>query len=350
MENTNDNVSKPKTFSKEWFSDPKNVVITIVGGALMCLLFYGFATYVLPWLLTVTWNLVNLVLGLVVLGILLIIFTSKKFWRSIKYLSELIGRYTLGLVIEMNPFNILEMKIEQAEKDRESLQKAGNKVSGKKIELETKISSKQKDLQAQIHNADAMRTKVQNLIKEGKQTQAELYAQDYQVSAAKVTQLRDYIESLTPIVQDLGFLESHYKKVYKLCGTRIEISKSELELGRDRYESVMSGAGVAKAAWKAIMGNDDLNRDAEAALNAIQRKVSNSLAEMKNTMDLTSDIIRSVERDNFVRAKEGMDLIKEMEKNNMTEYVAKSRSDWNDSGQFDQKSSYTDMLLDEMKK
>lgn len=342
--------NKIKLFSKEWFSDPKNVVVTIVGSVLMCGLFYLFATHILPWLLTVVWNLVNLVIGIVVFGILLIIFTSPKFWRAIKYLSEFIGRYTLGIVIEMNPFNILEMRIERAVKDRESLKVAGNKVSGKRIELESKVTKKKDDLMSTVRNADSLRLQTQKLINSGNEVEASLSAADYEVQAAKVTQLKDYIEALTPIVQDLGFLETHYKKVYKLCGTRIEISKNELELGRDRYESVMSGAGVAKAAWKAIVGNDELNQDAEAAIVAIQRKVSNSLAEMKNTMDLTNDIIRSVERDNFTRAKEGMDIIKQMEKSNSKEYIAISKSSWNSEGQFNEKSSYVGLLIDEMKK
>ena len=341
---------KPKTFSKEWFSDPKNVVVTIIGAALMCGLFYLFATHVLPWLVTVTWNLVNLIIGLVIFGILLMIFTNKKFWRAIKYLSELIGRYTLGLVIELNPFNILEMKIEQAIKDRKALKIAGDKVSGKKIELESKIESKKKDLGTAVRNSDSLRSQARKLLNDGKQSEATLVAADYEVQAAKVTQLRDYIESLTPIAQDLKFLENHYKKVYKLCGTRIEISENELKLGRDKYEAVMSGAGVARAAWKAIVGNDDLNADAEAALATIQRKVSNSLAEMKNTMDLTNNIIRSIERDNFTSAKEGMEIIRKMEETQNFEYNTISSSDWNEDGQFNKTSSYADLLIDEMKK
>jgi len=340
---------KIKIFSKEWFSDPKNIVITIVGATLICCLLYAFGVFVLPWLTTVVWNLVNVIIGTVVCGILLIIFTSKKFWRSIKYLSELIGRYTLGIVIEMDPFNILQMKIEQAEKDRESLKKSGNRVSGKKTELESKVNNKKDELTKTIQSATTLRDKTKALLQKGDEAEATLHAADYEVQATKVAQLRNYIEALTPIVQDLTFLENHYKKVYKLCGTKIEISKNELELGRDRYESVMSGTGVAKAAWKALVGNDDLNRDAEVALNAIQRRVSNSLAEMKNTMDLTNDIIRSVERDNFTRAKEGMDLIKQMQLNNTTEYIPTSKSDLNPE-HFSTKSSYTDLLLQEITK
>ena len=342
MENNN----QIKVFSKEWFSNPKNLVATIIAGILGCFVFYLFATHLLPWLVNVTWNLVNLIAGIVVVGCLLMIVTNKKFWRAVKYLSEFIGRYTLGFVIEMDPFMILEMKIETAIKDREKLKLAGHKVSGKKIELETKIKNKQKDFENTVRNAETLKAKVQELINKGNQSEASIVAGDYQVQATKVTQIKDYIEALTPIAQNLGFLEIHYQKVYKLCGTRIEISKNELSIGRDQYESVMSGAGVARAAWRALSGNDDLNRDAELALNSIQRKVSESLAESKYTMDLTNDIIRSIERDNFTRAKEGIDLIKKMEQG--MPYVAESKSDWNKDGQFESTSSYTNLLMQSM--
>src|SRR5215510_7535035 len=106
-----------------WFSEPKNIATTIIALALFGGLAYGFATYVLPWLVTVTWNLVNLVIGGVVAGFLLMIVTNKKFWRALKYFSEFIANYTIGLAIELNPFNILEMKIDQGYKDRDTLYK-----------------------------------------------------------------------------------------------------------------------------------------------------------------------------------------------------------------------------------
>ena len=46
-----------------WFSEPKNVAITVVVAAILAYKTYLFVTYVLPWLVTVTWNLVNLVIG-----------------------------------------------------------------------------------------------------------------------------------------------------------------------------------------------------------------------------------------------------------------------------------------------
>src|SRR4051794_687024 len=102
-----------------WLSEPKNIATLIIAICFLGGLAYLFLTYVLPWLVTVTWNLVNLIIGGVVLGFLLLIVTNKKFWRAIRYFSEFIANYTIGLAIELNPFKILEYKIEQGYKDRQ---------------------------------------------------------------------------------------------------------------------------------------------------------------------------------------------------------------------------------------
>src|SRR5690349_3502936 len=101
-----------------WFSEPKNIATAVIGLSLFAGLAYGFLTFVLPWLVTVTWNLVNLIIGGAILGFLLMIVTNKKFWRALKYFSEFIANYTIGIAIELNPFNILEAKIDQGYKDR----------------------------------------------------------------------------------------------------------------------------------------------------------------------------------------------------------------------------------------
>jgi len=74
MNNTLKQIKKPG-----WFSEPKNLATTVIGLSLAAGLAYGFLTFVLPWLVTVTWNLVNLVVGGAVLGFLLMIVTNKKF-------------------------------------------------------------------------------------------------------------------------------------------------------------------------------------------------------------------------------------------------------------------------------
>lgn len=334
--------------SKEWWKDPKNKVTAFVIAALSAYPIYLVGTYVVPWLKTVVWDTTALLAGVGVLAVLLIILTNKKFWRAIKYLGEFIGRYTLGLVIELNPFNILELQIEEGRKDREKVRKQGDVVSAKKLELEQKIAEKQKMLTDAKSRAQLTERAIKIANKNGDADQAELLLADYELEGAKVSGCVDYINTLTPIAQDLGFLEQYCKKIYKLSGIKIEKSKVDLELGRDKYEAVMSGAGVARASWKALMGDDTLNQDAELALRTIQQRVSQSLAEMKNSMELTSDVIRSLEKENTARARKGIDIIKEMDNQGQGEYQAITQSNWGDDLKFTSQSGYAHLLMDDV--
>src|SRR5579871_3201015 len=126
MNNVVNNTRKPG-----WWSEPRNVATAIVGLALAAGLAYGFLTYVLPWLVKVTWNMVNLVIAGVLCGFLLMTVTNRKSWRALKYLSEFIANYSIGLAIELNPFNILEAKIRQGYKDRDTLYKQSGRLKGK---------------------------------------------------------------------------------------------------------------------------------------------------------------------------------------------------------------------------
>jgi hypothetical protein len=75
------------------------------------------------------------------------IITNKKFWRAIRYFSEFIANYSIGIAIELNPFNILQMKIEQGYKDRNTLYQQSAKLKGKQSELMDKLNDKEKELQ-----------------------------------------------------------------------------------------------------------------------------------------------------------------------------------------------------------
>src|SRR5436190_19861688 len=175
-------IQKSKT--PGWLSEPKNVATTVVGLSLLAGLVYGFLTFVLPWLVTVTWSLINLAVGGVILGFILMIITNKKFWRALKYFSEFIANYSIGLAIELNPFNILQAKIDQGYDDRNTLYSQSAKLKGKQNELMDKLSGKEKELQINVR-------KVKIIQAEGNQNrQIDLYSNN-------VIRCREYIDNVT---------------------------------------------------------------------------------------------------------------------------------------------------------
>lgn len=279
-----------------WFSEPKNIATTIIALSLFAGLTYGFVTFILPWLINVTWSLVNLIIGGVVLGFLLMIITNKKFWRAIKYFSEFIANYTIGVAIELNPFNILKAKIEQGYEDRETLYKQAAKLKGKQSELTDKLSSKEKELQL-----NAQKVKILQQEK-GNNRQIDLYANN-------VLRCREYIDNVTPIVGDLNKLISFADMAYEESGIMLEDAKLDLEAKKDLYYSVTTGLSAVTSAMKAFKGDDDLNRDAEQALAILKETIGEKIGHIKSAIDVTQRFMDDKVLEDKAKSAQAIELI-----------------------------------------
>ncbi|HKH60851.1 MAG TPA: hypothetical protein VKA49_08470 [Flavitalea sp.] len=314
MNNTPMNIKKPG-----WFSEPKNVATTVVGLSLFAGLAYGFFTFVLPWLLTVTWNLVNLIIGGAVLGFLLMIVTNRKFWRALKYFSEFIANYTIGIAIDLNPFNILEAKIDQGYKDRKTLYQQGAKLKGKQSELMDKLTEKEKELKMNAQKVKILQTE------NGNPRQIDLYANN-------VLRCREYIDNVTPIVGDLNKLTKFADMAYEESGIMLEDAKLDLEAKKDLYNSVTTGLSAVSSAMKAFKGDDELDRDAEKALAILKEKIGEKIGHIKSAIDVTSRFMDDQILEDKAKSAQAIELINNFDLNKDFNYGKEALEANKDSG------------------
>ena len=286
-----------KAKSPGWFSEPKNIATTIIGISLLAGLTYGFVTYVLPWLINVTWSLVNLIIGGVILGFMLMIVTNKKFWRALKYFSEFIANYTIGIAIELNPFNILQAKIEQGYKDRNTLYQQGAKLKGKQSELVDKLTDKEKELQLNIQKVKILQSE-----QGSNSRQIDLYANN-------VLRCREYIDNVTPIVGDLNKLIKFTDAAYEESGIMLEDAKLDLEAKKDLYYSVTTGLSAVTSAMKAFKGDDELNQDAEKALAILKVQIGEKIGHIKSAIDVTSRFMDDKVLEDKAKSAQAIELI-----------------------------------------
>lgn len=309
-----------KTKTPGWFSEPKNLATAIIGISLFAGLAYGFLTYVLPWLITVTWNLVNLVIGGVILGFLLMIVTNKKFWRALKYFSAFIANYTIGIAIELNPFNILHAKIEQGYKDRNTLYQQAAKLKGKQYELVDKLTDKEKELQLNIQKVKILQAE------QGKNSrQVDLYANN-------VLRCREYIDNVTPIVGDLNKLIKFADAAYEESGLMLEDAKLDLEAKKDLYYSVTTGLSAVTSAMKAFKGDDELNQDAEKALAILKVQIGEKIGHIKSAIDVTSRFMDDKVLEDKARSAQAIELINQFNMNNDFNYTQNALEKNSDAG------------------
>ena len=285
-----------KTKTPGWWSEPKNIATAIIGLSLFAGLAYGFLTYVLPWLVTVTWNLVNLIIGGVVMGFLLMIVSSRKFWRALKYFSAFIANYSIGLAIELNPFNILQAKIDQGYKDRETLFRQSGRLKGKQSELMDKLGEKEKELQLNIRKVKILQSE------NAGSRQIDLYANN-------VLRCREYIDNVTPIVGDLNKLVSFADAAYEESGIMLEDAKLDLEAKKDLYYSVTTGLSAVTSAMKAFKGDDELNQDAEKALAILKVNIGEKIGHIKSAIDVTSRFMDDKNLEDKAKSAQAIELI-----------------------------------------
>ena len=308
-----------KTKTPGWFSEPKNVATTIVGLALLAGLTYGFMTYVLPWLVRVTWNLVNLVIGGVVCGFLLMTVSNRKFWRALKYLSEFVANYSIGLAIELNPFSILQTKIEQGYKDRNVLYKQSARLKGKQSELVDKLNEKEKELQLNIQKVKILQSEG------GSSRQVSLYTNN-------VMRCREYIDNVTPIVGDLNKLIQFADAAYEESGIMLEDAKLDLEAKKDLYYSVTTGLSAVTSAMKAFKGDDELNRDAEKALALLKVRIGEKIGHIKSAIDVTSRFMDDQVLEDKAKSAQAIELINRFDLGKDFRYAGSSMAGSQDKG------------------
>jgi hypothetical protein len=314
MNNTLNQIKKPG-----WFSEPKNLATTVVGLSLAAGLAYGFLTFVLPWLVTVTWNLVNLIIGGAVLGFLLMIVTNRKFWRALKYFSEFIANYTIGIAIELNPFNILEAKIDQGYKDRKTLFQQSSRLKGKQSELVDKLNEKEKELKLNAQKVKILQTE------KGNPRQIDLYANN-------VLRCREYIDNVSPIVGDLDKLTKFADMAYEESGIMLEDAKLDLEAKKDLYYSVTTGLSAVSSAMKAFKGDDDLNRDAEKALAILKERIGEKIGHIKSAIDVTSRLMDDQILEDKAKSAQAVEMINSFDLNKDFNYGKDALEANKDSG------------------
>jgi hypothetical protein len=302
-----------------WLAEPKNVATTVIGISLFASIGYAFATYILPWLVNVTWNLINLIVGGVILAFLLMLFTNKKFWRALKYLSEFIANYTIGLAIELNPFAILQAKVDQGYEDRNTLFKQTGRLKGKQSELMDKLNEKEKELQLNIQKVKILQQEKPN------NRQVDLYANN-------VIRCREYIDNVTPIVGDLNKLVSFADAAYEESGIMLEDAKLDLEAKKDLYYSVTTGLSAVSSAMKAFKGDDDLNRDAEKALSILKVRIGEKIGHIKSAIDVTSRFMDDKMLEDKAKSAQAIELIDSFNMNSDFNYTKNALDKNSDSG------------------
>jgi hypothetical protein len=258
------------------------MMVVILGG--LGLLFY---MYILPFLLSVVWGTVQLIVGIAIAIVLLMILTNPKFWRGIRYFSEAVAQGTLGWAIEMNPWNILNLQVEEAEKDRDQLRIHGEKLKAQETSLQLQLEENEKNLRQAQEEVKICQARLQKN-PEDFDTQLAL-----ETSATNFNNAKDFIDAVKPVANDVKNLVLFADKAYRKSGVALMNSKNTIKIQKAKYDAVTTASATMGKAMKAFTGNTELNTDADTAINKIRQDVANKIGGIKSAIQITSQAMNA---------------------------------------------------------
>jgi len=274
------NFELPKGDAKKTWGTIMTLVI-LIG---LAVLFY---IYILPFLLNIVWGTVQLIIGIAVAILLLMILTNKKFWRGLRYFSEAIAQGVLGWAIEMNPWNILNLQVEEAEKDREQLKIHGEKLKAQESSLHLQLEENERNLRQAQEEVKICQARLQKK-PDDFDTQLAL-----ETAATNFTNAKDFIDGVKPVSNDVKKLVEFADKAYRKSGVALMNSKNTIKIQKAKYDAVTTASATMGKAMKAFTGNADLNSDADQAIQKIRQDVANKIGGIKSAIQITSQAMNA---------------------------------------------------------
>ena len=254
----------------------------------------GILYFVLPFLKPVFDNIADIASDILrtgiyaLIGIILFMFVKAQ-WRNIGYINDMIARSVFNGIITYDPFLIQEKQILSAEQDVEKMMEEKTKIDGKYTELSKKLQNYQKEMQAAGKSLLLVESAMRTETDAGKLQLLQLDASD---CVRKQAMCKNYIDTISPIANDMKFMIDFISEGYQVLKRRIKGAKQELIINKDIFESAHAGAEALERMKKAMVGDIQLNSDAEKAQMAVMQNIALTVGQMKVSMEIISDVTR----------------------------------------------------------
>lgn len=267
----------------------KFIMGTIVVGAIVAILYMAMP-YLLPVfqgiqsiasmaVKTMIWAFIGLALFII----------AKKQMRNLEYFSDYLSRLAFKGIITYDPFLIQEKQIHQAEIDVDKMMKEKAVIDGKYTELNTKLTKYRTTFNEQQAGYKDLQVKLQKCTDNEERKFIELGMQD---SIREQTSCKKYIDTIGPIANDMLFMSNFISEGHRILKVRIKGAKRDLDINKDIFESAQAGGKALERMKRAMVGDIELNNDAERAQMEVMKNIALTVGQMKVSMEIISDVTR----------------------------------------------------------
>ncbi len=292
--NSGPGMDKPKGF----WSKPEGVTGTIVLGGLI--IGGGVLLYKsLPYLISLTSNLLYLSGMLLVLGAIIYMVLDPRMRTLIGYMYKSIMRWITGIFVTIDPIGILKNYVSDLENNLSKMSEQIGVLKGQIRKLMTNVTENSKEIETQLRMAQVAKNQNQ---------EAQMV-----LATRKAARLQETNEKYNHLLSKMDILNKVLSKMYQNSEILLEDTKDQVKLKEQERKAIRASHSAMKSAMNVISGNTDQRVIFDQALEHIADDVALKVGEMERFMELSENFMNSVDLQNGVFEEEGLKMLQDYE-------------------------------------
>ncbi len=309
-------IAPPNYGKKSFWQRPEGItgaifLIALIAGG-------GFLLYTfLPALIALAANTIYLVAMLAALAALIYVILDPKMRNLVWYMYKSVMRSLTGMFVRIDPVGILKSYVEDLENN---LGKMGKQIGILKGQMR-KMSTLMEENEKEINNNLKLASVAKQQSKENQVILATRKAARLKETNAKYAQLSTKMQILYRILD----------KMYKNSEILLEDTKDQVKLKEQERRVIRTSHSAMKSAMSVISGDPDKRAMFDQALENIADDVANKVGEMERFMEMSANVMDSIDLQNGVFQEEGMQMLEQWEEQSTMMLLGPQATDSSDS-------------------
>ncbi|MCB0585930.1 MAG: hypothetical protein KDD06_11475 [Phaeodactylibacter sp.] len=271
----------------------------------------------LPWIISLISNTIYLAILLVILAAIVYMVLDPRMRNLVWYGYKSIMRGLTGMFVQIDPIGILKSYVEDLQDNLVKMRKQIGVLKGQMRKLQTLVEDNNRTIDESMKMASAAKEK-------GMDSQVVL-------NTRKAARLKDSNEKYQVLLQKMQVMYRILNKMHQNSEILLEDTKDQVALKEQERKAIRTSHSAMKSAMSVMSGDPDKRAMFDAAMEAVADDVANKVGEMERFMEMSSNLMQSIDLQNGVFEEEGMKMLEKWEQESSLMLLNSGRTQSEDS-------------------
>ncbi len=254
----------------------------------------------LEFLIGLVANTLYLAILLIILAAVVYMVLDPRMRNLVWYGYKSIMRWVTGLFVQLDPIGILKSYVESLQDNLVKMRKQIGVLKGQMRKLTTLVQDNEREIDENMKLASAAKAK-------GMENQVML-------STRKAARLRESNEKYQALLQKMEVMYRILTKMHQNSEILLEDTKDQVTLKEQERKAIRTSHSAMRSAMSVISGDPDKRAMFDAAMEAVADDVANKVGEMERFMEMSANLMNSIDLQEGIFQEEGMAMLEKWEK------------------------------------